>query len=94
MEEFQDYCNTHRVHQSLNLKTPNEAAGKDPPGQGELINFVWHSHCQGLFQTPMAARFGIRHAQDRHRIDEDKKVVSRPVLNGLHHDYRMVSLAA
>jgi len=31
---------------------------------------------------------------DRHRIDEDKKVVSRPVLNGLHHDYRIVSLAA
>ena len=31
---------------------------------------------------------------DRHWIDEDKKVVSRPVLNGLHHDYRMVPLAA
>ena len=31
---------------------------------------------------------------DPHRMDEDKKVVSSPVLYGLHHDYRMVSLTA
>jgi hypothetical protein len=26
--EFQDYYNVHRVHKALNLKTPEEAAGK------------------------------------------------------------------
>jgi transposase InsO family protein len=30
----------------------------------------------------------------RHRLGEDKKVVSNPVLNGLHHDYRLVPAAA
>ena len=30
----------------------------------------------------------------RHRIDDDRKVISKPVLNGLHHDYRLVPLAA
>ena len=32
--------------------------------------------------------------EKRHLLDEDKKVVSRPVLNGLHHDYQLVSIAA
>jgi transposase InsO family protein len=30
----------------------------------------------------------------RHHLKEDKKVISRSVLNGLHHDYRLVPLAA
>ncbi len=30
----------------------------------------------------------------RHRLGKDKKVVSNPVLNGLHHDYRLVPIAA
>ena len=32
--------------------------------------------------------------EKRHLLDEDKKVTSRPVLNGLHHDYQLVPLAA
>ncbi len=32
--------------------------------------------------------------EKRHLLDEDKKVASRPVLNGLHHDYQLVPLAA
>ena len=32
--------------------------------------------------------------EKRHLLDEDKKVLSRPVLNGLHHDYRLVPIAA
>jgi transposase InsO family protein len=31
---------------------------------------------------------------ERHRLGEDKKVISRSVLNGLHHDYRLVPIAA
>ena len=53
--EFQDYYNAHRVHQALNLKTPNEVAGKGPPTLAELSNSTWLSHCRGLFQTPIAA---------------------------------------
>ena len=32
--------------------------------------------------------------EKRHLLDEDKKVVSKSVLNGLHHDYRLVPAAA
>ena len=53
--DFQDYYNAHRVHQSLNLKTPDESAGKDRPTRAELSNFIWRSHCTGQFQAPMAA---------------------------------------
>ena len=53
--EFQDYYNTHGVHQTLNLKTPNEAAGKDSPPPANLRNYAWKSYCRGLFQTPKAA---------------------------------------
>ncbi len=34
--EFQAYYNAHRVHQALNLKTPDEAAGKGLPTQANL----------------------------------------------------------
>ncbi len=44
---------------------------------------------------PGSTRFALRPLRgDRYRIDEDKKVVSMPVLNGLHHDYRLVPIAA
>jgi transposase InsO family protein len=52
--EFRNYYNTHRVHQSLNLKTPDEAAGKEPPSLANLKNCGWISHCGGLYQTPVA----------------------------------------
>ncbi|MFC1492104.1 hypothetical protein ACFLQ0_05920, partial [Nitrospinota bacterium] len=53
--EFQDYYNAHRVHQALNLKTPEEATGKSATIQADMRNFEWQSHRRGLFQTPMAA---------------------------------------
>ncbi|MFP6888371.1 MAG: integrase core domain-containing protein [Nitrospinota bacterium] len=53
--EFQDYYNAHRVHQALNLKTPDEAAGKGPPTLAKLGNSAWLSHYRGMFQTPIAA---------------------------------------
>jgi transposase InsO family protein len=55
LADFQDYYNAYRIHQSLNLKTPDEAAGKGPPTRAELSHFEWQSHCRGLFQTPVAA---------------------------------------
>ena len=53
--EFQDYYNGHRVHQALNLKTPDEVAGQGPPTLAELSNSAWLSHCRSLFQTPIIA---------------------------------------
>jgi transposase InsO family protein len=55
LEEFQDYYNAYRVHQALDLKSPDEAGGKAPPIRAELSHFAWQSHCRGLFQTPIAA---------------------------------------
>jgi transposase InsO family protein len=55
LEAFKAYYNGFRLHQSLNSHTPEEAAGKDPPPLADPMHFVWQSHCQGLFQTPMAA---------------------------------------
>ena len=55
LEEFQDYYNAYRVHQSLSLRTPDEAAGKESPTLANLGKYAWNSHCGGLFQTPMAA---------------------------------------
>jgi transposase InsO family protein len=55
LRDFQEYYNAHRVHQSLNLKTPDEAAGKDSPALANLGKYAWNSHCGGLFQTPIAA---------------------------------------
>jgi transposase InsO family protein len=52
--EFQDYYNAHRVHQALDLKTPDEATGKAQPTRAELRHFTWRSHCSDLFQTPIA----------------------------------------
>ena len=34
--EFQDYYNTHQVHQAVNLKTPEEIAWKELPTQANL----------------------------------------------------------
>ena len=53
--EFQDYYNTHRIHQALNLKTPDEVAGKGSPTLADLGNSAWLPHCRGMFQTPIAA---------------------------------------
>ena len=55
LDELKNYYNIHRVHQALSGKTPNETAGGDPPNHAELSNFSWLSHCNGLFQTPIAA---------------------------------------
>jgi len=55
LREFQSYYNAHRVHQSLRLETPEEAAWKDSPPLADLKDFRWFSHCRGLFQTPIAA---------------------------------------
>lgn len=55
LDAFKEYYNDSRIHQSLQQQTPEEVAGKPPPLPADPNNFVWQSHCQGLFQTPRAA---------------------------------------
>jgi len=55
LEAYKEFYNGFRLHQSLNQQIPEEAAGKDPPPPIDPEHFVWQTHCQGFFQTPMAA---------------------------------------
>jgi transposase InsO family protein len=52
---FLQYYNHTRVHQSINGSTPAEVSGGHQPLPAELGNYSCISHCNGLFQTPMAA---------------------------------------
>jgi len=55
LQEFRDYYNDSRVHQSLGGGTPEEEAGTPRRGYAALGLFGWLAHCRGLFQTPIAA---------------------------------------
>ena len=52
---FLQYYNHKRVHQSLHGNTPAEAGGAHQPLAAKLSDYSWISHCNGLFQTPVAA---------------------------------------
>ena len=54
LQEFCDYYNGSRVHQSLSGSTPAEQAGKPRQTCATLDGFGWREHCRGLFQTPIA----------------------------------------
>jgi len=55
LETFRDYYNEFRVHRSLDGTTPAQRAGAALPRPAALNTYTWRQHCQGLFQTPMAA---------------------------------------
>jgi transposase InsO family protein len=55
LESFKNYYNAARVHQGLSGDTPNEKAGAPAPQAANLENYRWQSHCQGLFELPIAA---------------------------------------
>jgi transposase InsO family protein len=52
---FLQYYNHNRAHQSLNGSSPDEVGGERQPLPAKLSNYSWISHCNGLFQTPIAA---------------------------------------
>jgi hypothetical protein len=54
LEEFKDYYNGSRCHQSLSGGTPIENSGKPAPQRASLVAYDWRQHCRGLFQTPIA----------------------------------------
>ena len=55
LADFADYYNRHRVHSSLNGRTPAVASGKDVAKTIDIRNYRWRLHCRGLYQSPMAA---------------------------------------
>jgi transposase InsO family protein len=56
LELFKNYYNTARMHQGLSGDTPGEkAGGLIIPQPAGLENYLWQSHCHGLFELSMAA---------------------------------------
>lgn len=55
LDAFKGYYNGYRVHTALNGETPLSISGNNVLGEANLDDYRWKSHCQGLFQTPMAA---------------------------------------
>ncbi len=52
---FLQYYNHTRAHQSLGGNAPADVSGEREPPTAILSNYSWLSHCNGLFQTPIAA---------------------------------------
>ena len=55
LDTFLHYYNHARVHQSLGGNAPGEMSGIHQSHAAQLSNYSWISHCNGLFQTPIAA---------------------------------------
>jgi putative transposase len=52
--EFRDYFNSHRPHHALEGRTPDQDT-RGPRPVPDLHCYRWQPHCQGLYQTPIAA---------------------------------------
>jgi len=55
LEKFRAYYNGVRVHRSLNGTTPENRAGNSSSSKANLAHYAWERHCNGLFETPVAA---------------------------------------
>jgi len=57
LDHFQTYYNENRVHSSLNMKTPKMMAMENAGEKNiaSISNYRWKSHCNGLYQLPVAA---------------------------------------
>src|SRR5262245_39677076 len=44
LEEFRNYYNDHRVHQSLDGRTPGERSGQPPSARAVLTRYAWWHH--------------------------------------------------
>jgi putative transposase len=55
LENFRTYYNGARVHRSLNGTTPENRAGNTSSSNANLAHYAWKRHCNGLFETPVAA---------------------------------------
>jgi len=55
LANFKQYHKRDRIHQSLDGNTPAVVCGDPLPLHPKLRNYSWASHCNDLFQTPIAA---------------------------------------
>ena len=57
LDLFQTYYNETRAHSSLEMKTPKEWASDEKLDEKvvSIDNYRWQSHCNGLYQLPVAA---------------------------------------
>ncbi len=55
LENYKAYYNQHRCHTGLAGATPARRSGAPPPLIANLQSYRWRQHCNGLFQTPIAA---------------------------------------
>ncbi len=55
LNQFKDYYNQYRVHSALDGKTPSERRDEFHDEPVNLDRYNWQSHCDGLFNTPIAA---------------------------------------
>jgi len=53
--EFKRYYNRDRVHQSLDGATPAVVNDETQLRHADLNDYSWRSHCNGLYQIPIAA---------------------------------------
>jgi len=55
LDAFRIYYNAVRVHRSLNGTTPANRAANASSVKAKLAHYAWERHCNGLFETPVAA---------------------------------------
>jgi transposase InsO family protein len=55
LEDYKTYYNHHRCHTGLAGATPAQRGGAPTHPTANLQSYRWRSHCNGLFQTPIAA---------------------------------------
>ena len=55
LDNYQAYYNQHRCHTGLAGATPAERSGVPAQPIAKLESYTWRQHCNGLFQTPIAA---------------------------------------
>ncbi|HIL68690.1 MAG TPA: transposase [Verrucomicrobia bacterium] len=55
LDSFKTYYNGIRVHQGIQGDIPDHEARDEKSPAVSLHDFAWESHCNGLFQMPMAA---------------------------------------
>ena len=57
LDQFQQYYNSTRAHSSLEMKTPIELAtsANEDKKLISLNQYLWKSHCRGLYKLPIAA---------------------------------------
>jgi len=55
LDAFLHYYNHNRAHQSLDGNAPAEVSDEHQQPTAKLSNYSWIAHCNGLFQTLIAA---------------------------------------